>query len=76
MTPLHIYLYLCTKENSMAIIVIYLIGVVVAGLQIKYWLRDVVVSKEKYRQIMSLCILSWAIYPAYVLDYILYKLEK
>lgn len=60
----------------MAIIVIYLIGVVVAGLQIKYWLRDVVMSKEEYQKVMSLCILSWAIYPAYVLDYILYKLDK
>lgn len=40
------------------------------------WLRDVVISKEKYQQIMALCILSWAIYPAYVLDYILYKLDK
>ena len=47
---------------------IYLIGVLVARIQLRFWLKDQILLKEDHQTVVMLSALSWAIYPAYLIE--------
>lgn len=54
----------------MELILVYIIGVLVARLQLQYWLKDRLLLDEDYQLVMILSALSWGIYPAYIINFI------
>ena len=55
----------------MEFVTIYILGVLAARLQLQYWFRDRILLEEDYRTLAILSALSWAIYPAYLIENIL-----
>lgn len=56
-------------------LIVYIAGVLVARLQLQYWFRERLILDEDYQAIMVLSALSWAIYPAYLIEYVLERLN-
>ena len=59
----------------MTYLLIYLIGVFVAQMQLHYWTRNLLLSEEEFDTMLSLCLLSWGIYPVYFIYNILEYLK-
>lgn len=57
------------------VLIIYLIGVLVARWQLGRWFRNHILIEENKDYITILSALSWLIYPAYLLDYLLEHLK-
>ena len=63
------------KNGYMEIVMIYLLGVLVARVQLQYWFRERLLLDEDYQTLAILSALSWAIYPAYLIEYVLERLN-
>lgn len=57
------------------ILIIYLIGVLVARWQLGYWFKNHILIEEDEDYIAILSALSWAIYPAYLVEYLMEHLK-
>ena len=57
------------------LIIIYIIGVLVARCQLQYWFKNHILLEEDEDYITILSALSWTIYPAYLLAYLLKRLN-
>lgn len=57
------------------IILIWFIGVIVARWQLGYWFRDRILFAIDYDVLMFFSILSWAIYPIYLFEWLMNKLK-
>ena len=55
----------------MIYVVIYIIGILVARIQLQFWMKDRILLDEDYQTVVVLSALSWAIYPAYLINKIL-----
>lgn len=50
-------------------LVIWLVGAIVAWFQVRYWNRDhSLVFPDDYIELTLISLLSWAIYPVYILE--------
>ncbi len=57
------------------VLIIYLIGVPVARWQLGRWFNSHILVEEDEDYITILSALSWLIYPAYLLEYLLERLK-
>ena len=57
------------------ILIIYLIGVLAARWQLQYWFRNHILIEEDEDYITMLSALSWLIYPAYLIEYLMEHLK-
>ena len=63
------------KKMMKEVLTIYIIGVLVARWQLWYWFKSYILIKEDADYITILSALSWAIYPAYLIGYLLEHLK-
>ena len=57
------------------LLIIYLIGVLVARWQLQYWFKNHILLEEDEDYIVILSALSWLIYPAYLIEYLMEHLN-
>ena len=57
------------------ILITYLIGMLVARWQLQYWFKNRILIEEDEDYIVILSALSWLIYPAYLIEYLLEHLK-
>ena len=57
-------------------VLVYFIGILIARWQLQYWFKDVLVDDEAHDMISVLSLLSWFVYPAYVWDYMVERLNN
>lgn len=57
------------------VLIIYLIGVLVARWQLQYWFKNHILLEEDEDYIAILSALSWLIYPAYLIEYLMEHLN-
>ena len=57
------------------ILVIYLVGMLVARWQLQYWFKNHILIEEDEDYITILSALSWLIYPAYLIEYLMEHLK-
>lgn len=67
---------MCFKMTILLVFVIWFLGVLVAREQLRYWFRDRVLTPEEYDELMFFSVLSWGIYPVYLLEWIANKLKE
>lgn len=73
--------YFCAGINtySMAAIIvltIYIVGVYVAYFQVQKWADHEVQDKDEYQMLFMLSLLSWLVYPLYVVVWIIRKEQE
>jgi hypothetical protein len=56
-------------------LITYLIGIPVARLQLRSWLKEEILTEEDEQLVMILSALSWGIYPAYLVNSIINRLN-
>ena len=59
----------------MIYIILYVIGILVARVQLHYWMKDRILLDEDYKTIAVLSALSWTIYPAYIINTVIDSLN-
>lgn len=57
------------------ILIIYLVGVLVARWQLGYWFKNHILIEEDEDYITILSALSWLIYPACLIEYLMKHLN-
>ena len=57
------------------ILIIYLVGMLIARWQLQYWFKNHILIEEDEDYITILSALSWLIYPAYLIEYLMEHLK-
>lgn len=60
----------------MVCIILYMIGVLVAWVQLQYWFKDKIILKDDFQALTVLSFLSWLVYPIYVIAYLMDYLDS
>jgi hypothetical protein len=60
----------------MVFIILYMIGVLVAWVQLQYWFKDRILLNEDFQVLTALSFLSWLVYPIYLIAYLMDYLDS
>lgn len=60
----------------MVCIILYMVGVLVAWVQLQYWFKDKILLNEDFQVLTVLSFLSWLVYPIYGIAYLMDYLDS
>lgn len=60
----------------MVFIILYMVGVLVAWVQLQYWFKDRILLNEDFQVLTALSFLSWLVYPIYLIAYLMDYLDS
>ena len=60
----------------MVFIILYIVGVLVAWVQLQYWFKDRILLNEDFQVLTALSFLSWLVYPIYLIAYLMDYLDS
>ena len=60
----------------MVFIILYMIGVLVAWVQLQCWFKDRILLNEDFQVLTALSFLSWLVYPIYLIAYLMDYLDS
>lgn len=60
----------------MVCIILYMVGVLVAWVQLQYWFKDRIILKDDFQALTVLSFLSWLVYPIYAIAYLMDYLDS
>lgn len=60
----------------MVLIILYMVGVLVAWVQLQYWFKDRILLNEDFQVLTALSFLSWLVYPIYLIAYLMDYLDS
>ena len=60
----------------MVFIILYMVGVLVAWVQLQYWFKDRILLNEDFQALTALSFLSWLVYPIYLIAYLMDYLDS